>query len=59
MHEILNRIGCVGLVTALVFPFGQLVFPVMAATMGEFQFGAVQAVAVALLGNGLHAALYG
>ena len=59
MHEFLNRLGCVGLVTALVFPFGQLVFPIMAAAMGEFQFGAVQAVTVAALGQSLHAALYG
>jgi hypothetical protein len=59
MHDFLNRLGCAGLVTALVFPFGQLVFPVIAAQMGEFQFGAIETVVVAALGTGLHAALYG
>jgi hypothetical protein len=59
MHEILNRVGCVGLVAAVVFPFGQQIFPVMANLIGHLQFGAIEAVVAAALGQSLHAALYG
>jgi hypothetical protein len=59
MHDVLNRLGCVGLVTAVVFPFGQQVFPVMANLIGQSQFGAIEAVLAAALGQSLHAALYG
>jgi hypothetical protein len=33
--------------------------PLIAGSMGELQFGAIQAVTVAALGQSLHAALYG
>jgi hypothetical protein len=59
MHEFLNRLGCVGLVTAVVFPFGQQIFPMMASLIGQLQFGAIEAVVAAALGQSLHAALYG
>jgi hypothetical protein len=59
MNGFLNRLGCVGLVLILVFPAGQLVFPYVAGAMGSLQFGAVEAVLTAALGNGLYATLFG
>jgi hypothetical protein len=59
MHDFLNRLGCAGLVTALVFPFGQQLFPLIGSATGEAQFAVAEAIIVAALGMGLHAMLYG
>jgi hypothetical protein len=59
MHDVLKRLGCVCIVTALVFPFGQQLFPVMASLIGQFQFAAVEAVVAAAVGHSLYATLFG
>ena len=59
MHEFLNRLGCVGLVAAVIFPFGQVALSFLAAGMGEIQAGAIEITAVVGLGKVLHAMLFG
>jgi hypothetical protein len=54
----LNRLACVGLVLILVFPLGQQVFPYMAHSIGNVQFGMLEAVVTTALGSGLYAALF-
>jgi hypothetical protein len=58
MHGFLNRLACVGLVLILIFPLGQVLFPYMAEALGHLQFGALEAVVTAALGNGLYATLF-
>jgi hypothetical protein len=60
MHEFLNRIGCVGFVVVLVFPFGQQAFPLMTHLVGgDLQFVAIEAGVSAALGSRLYSLLFG
>ncbi len=59
LNGFLNRLACVGLVVILVFPLGQQLFPYLAHTIGDVQFGVIEAVVTTALGSGLYAALFG
>ena len=59
MHDFLNRLGCAGLVAAVIFPFGQVAFPYLVAGIGEIQIDAIEITAAVGLGKALHAMLFG
>jgi hypothetical protein len=56
---ILNRLACVGLIVTLMFPLGRMVFPHVAHEIGDLPFGAIEAMLSAVMGIGLHLALFG
>ena len=57
--SLINRLMCVGLIVAVVFPLGRMVFPLIGHDIGETPFGAIEAVLSTSLGFGLYAALFG
>jgi hypothetical protein len=57
--SVINRLMCVALIVAVVFPLGRMVFPLIAHEIGETPFGAIEAVLSTSLGFGLYAALFG
>jgi hypothetical protein len=58
-NRLAAQLACVGIVVCVVFPLGQMVFPVAADVVGELPFTAFEAVATAALGFGLFEALFG
>jgi hypothetical protein len=54
-----TQLACVGVVVCVVFPLGQMAFPVVADVVGELPFATFEAVATAALGFGLFEALFG
>jgi len=57
--SLINRLMCVALIVAVVFPLGRMVFPMIGHDIGETPFGAIEAVVSTSLGFGLYAALFG
>ena len=57
--SLLNRLMCVALIVAVVFPLGRMLFPLIGTDIGETPFGAIEAVVSTSLGFGLYAALFG
>jgi hypothetical protein len=57
--SLINRLMCVALIVAVVFPLGRLVFPMIGHDIGETPFGAIEAVVSTTLGFGLYAVLFG
>ena len=57
-HPILIKLMCVALVATLMFPLGQLVFPLVAGSLGVLSFSAIEAVVSATLGFGIYAAFF-
>lgn len=58
-HPVINRLMCVALVVALVFPAGRMLFPLIAHDIGTTPFGAIEAVVSTTLGFGLYEVLFG
>jgi hypothetical protein len=58
-HHIVNRVLCVALVVALMFPVGRMLFPLIAQEIGTTPFGTIEAVVSTTLGFALYAALFG
>ena len=58
-NTVVNRLMCVALIVAVVFPLGRMVFPLIGHEIGETPFGAIEAVLSTSLGFGLYAALFG
>jgi len=58
-YPVITKLVCVALVVSVVFPAGQVLFPVIGHSIGETPFGAVEAVLSTSLGFGLYAALFG
>ena len=56
--SLINRLMCVALIVAVVFPLGRLVFPMIGHDIGETPFGAIEAVISTTLGFGLYAVLF-
>ena len=56
--SLINRLMCVALIVAVVFPLGRLVFPMIGHDIGETPFGAIEAVVSTSLGFGLYAILF-
>jgi len=56
--SLINRLMCVALIVAVVFPLGRLVFPMIGHDIGETPFGAIEAVVSTTLGFGLYAVLF-
>jgi hypothetical protein len=54
-----TQLACVGVVVCVVFPLGQMAFPVVADVVGELPFATFEAVATAALGFSLFEALFG
>jgi hypothetical protein len=59
VSRLIARVACVALIVCIVFPLGELAFPVIAATIGDFPFTALEAVVTTTLGFGLFEALFG
>jgi len=61
MHRsnLVNRLMCVALIVAVVFPLGRMLFPMIGHMIGETPFSAIEAVLSTSLGFGLYAALFG
>jgi len=57
--SLVNRLMCVALIVAVVFPLGRMLFPLVGHDIGETPFGAIEAVLSTSLGFGLYAALFG
>jgi len=57
-HSLVNRLLCVALVVAVIFPLGRFVFPMIGHDIGETPFGAIEAVVSTTLGFGLYAVLF-
>jgi hypothetical protein len=57
-HPILTKLLCVGLVVAVMFPSGRLLFPLIGNGIGATPFGAIEAVVSTSLGYGLYAAFF-
>jgi hypothetical protein len=58
-HPLVMLLMCVALVTALMFPVGQAVFPFVEPVIGAFPFDAIEAVLSATLGFGIYSVLTG
>jgi len=58
-YPVITKLVCVALVVSVVFPAGQLLFPVIGHSIGETPFGAIEAVLSTSAGFGLYAALFG
>ena len=58
-NSLINRLMCVALIVAVMFPLGRMVFPLIGHEIGETPFGAIEAVLSTSLGFGLYAALFG
>lgn len=58
-YPVITKLVCVALVVSVMFPAGQILFPVIGHAIGETPFGAIEAVASTTLGFGLYAALFG
>ena len=58
MANLIDKVACVALVAAVMFPVGQILFPHV-AVMGSAPFSAVEAVLSTGLGYGLYAVLFG
>ena len=57
-HSLVNRLLCVALLVAVIFPLGRFVFPMIGHDIGETPFGALEAVVSTTLGFGLYAILF-
>jgi hypothetical protein len=57
-NSLVNRLLCVALVVAVIFPLGRFVFPMIGHDIGETPFGALEAVVSTTLGFGLYAILF-
>jgi len=57
-NSLVNRLLCVALVVAVIFPLGRFVFPMIGQDIGETPFGAIEAVVSTTLGFGLYAILF-
>ena len=57
-NSLVNRLLCVALVVAVIFPLGRFVFPMIGHDIGETPFGAIEAVVSTTLGFGLYAILF-
>lgn len=57
-NPVFSRLACVGLVVALMFPLGRMVFPLVGHVIGDMQFGAIEALLSTAMGMGLHGALF-
>jgi hypothetical protein len=57
-QNLINRLMCVALIVAIVFPLGRMLFPIVGHDIGETPFGAIEAVLSTTLGFGLYAALF-
>ena len=57
-HSLVNRLLCVALLVAVIFPLGRFVFPMIGHDIGETPFGAIEAVVSTTLGFGLYAVLF-
>jgi hypothetical protein len=58
-YPIVNKVLCVALVAALVFPLGQAIMPYVDTMIDSLQFGTIEAVFSAALGYGIYAVLFG
>ena len=58
-YPVITKLVCVALVVSVVFPVGQMMFPMIGHEIGETPFGAIEAVLSTSLGFGLYAALFG
>jgi hypothetical protein len=56
--SLINRLMCVALIVAVMFPLGRLLFPLIGHDIGETPFGAIEAVVSTTLGFGLYAVLF-
>jgi hypothetical protein len=56
--SLVNRLMCVALIVAVVFPLGRLEIPMIGHDIGETPFGAIEAVVSTTLGFGLYAVLF-
>jgi hypothetical protein len=57
-YPLITKLICVALVVSVVFPGGQMLFPVIGHSIGETPFGAIEAVVSTSLGFGLYAVLF-
>jgi hypothetical protein len=57
-QNLINRLMCVALIVAIVFPLGRMLFPIVGHDIGQTPFGAIEAVLSTTLGFGLYAALF-
>jgi hypothetical protein len=58
-YPVITKLVCVALVVSVVFPVGQMMFPMVGQEIGETPFGAIEAVLSTSLGFGLYAVLFG
>ena len=56
--SLINRLMCVALIVAVMFPLGRMLFPLIGHDIGETPFGAIEAVLSTSLGFGLYAILF-
>jgi hypothetical protein len=59
VNQILIKVACVLLILCVVFPLGQMIFPMVADAIDELQFGALEAVLTTSLGFTLYSSLFG
>jgi hypothetical protein len=58
-QRIATQLACVGVVVCVVFPLGELAYPVAADVVGASSFTTLEAVVTAALGFGLFEMLFG
>jgi uncharacterized protein (DUF697 family) len=55
----LVKLACVGLVAAVMFPVGRMLFPYVGPEIGSMTFGAIEAMVSTTLGFSIYAVLFG
>jgi hypothetical protein len=56
-EALLTKLLCVGFVAAVMLPFGGFLFPYVSSELSGIEFQAIEAVASATLGFGIHSVL--
>jgi hypothetical protein len=59
IHPLVDRLLCIALVTCLVMPAGEMLFPYVSDALNGLEFNAIEAVVSATLGFEIYTAFFG